>query len=361
MLKFLPAMACLAAISSVNPLYAEIEEKQGKFFGAKETHYPNWFKDSFLDLKEDVEEAKKSGKRIMIFFHQDGCPYCNALVERNMAQKDIEEKVRKNFDVVALNMWGDREITYLDGSHYIEKTFAEALKVQFTPTLIFYDEEGKVVLRLNGYRSPQRFSVDLDYVAQHKEKEIPYRDYIQANFTPGPSSKHLNSEDFFNNPPYDFTRKSGSRPLAVFFEQKDCPNCDSLHQQVLPDAATRKVIKQFDNVQLDMWSNTPVVTPTGEKTTARQWAKQLDIKYAPSIVLFNDKGEEVIRSEAFFKVFHTQGIFAYVLEGAYKKQPNFQRYLSDRAESIRGKGQDVDIWRTVDEKSGKGGKGGKGK
>ncbi len=350
MLKPLLSLASLVTALAITPLLAAEEQKQGKFLGAKETEYPSWFKESFLDLKEDIAEAKKAGKRVMLFFHQNGCPYCNALVERNLSQKDIEEKVRKNFDVVALNMWGDRDVVYTNGEHYIEKTFAEAMRVQFTPTLIFYDENGKVVLRLNGYRAPERFTVDLDYVANRKEKETAYLDFVKANYTPSGSSKEMHSEDFFGHPPYDLTRKAGSRPLAVFFEQKDCPNCDTLHSQVLPDADTRKIIQQFDNVQLDMWSNTPVVTPSGEKTTAREWAKKLDIKFAPSIVLFNEKGEEVIRSEAFFKVFHTQGIFAYVLEGAYKKLPSFQRYLSERAEHIREQGKDVDIWSLAEDK-----------
>ena len=69
-------------------------EPVGKFLGAKPTEYPAWFKDSFLDLEEDVQEARDSGKRVMLFFHQHGCPYCNVMVERNLAQKDIEEKVR---------------------------------------------------------------------------------------------------------------------------------------------------------------------------------------------------------------------------------------------------------------------------
>jgi thioredoxin-related protein len=348
MLKSLLALVCLVAV--MNPVVAAEEQKLGKFFGAKDTEYPSWFKESFLDLREDIEEAKKGGKRVMLFFHQNGCPYCNALVERNLSQKNIEEKMRKNFDVVALNMWGDREVTYTNGDHYTEKSFAEALRVQFTPTLIFYDENGKVVLRLNGYRSPNRFTVDLDYVANQKEKEMAYLDFVKANFTPGPSSKEMHNEDFFSPPPFDLTRKAGSRPLAVFFEQKDCPDCDTLHTQVLPDADTRKIVKQFDNVQLDMWSATPVTTPSGEKTTAREWAKKLDIKYAPSIVIFNEKGEEVIRSEGFFKVFHTQGIFAFVLEGAYKQQPSFQRYLSERAEHFREQGKDVDIWSLAEEK-----------
>lgn len=328
------------------------KKEEGKFLGAMQTEYPAWFKESFLDFKEDIADAKDNGKRLMVFFHQDGCPYCNALVERNLSQKDIEAKVKKNFDVLAINMWGDREINYVDGNQYIEKTFAEALRVQFTPTVLFYDENGKIVLRLNGYRSPRRFSVDLDYVAKREEKNSSYRDYVKANFTPEKSSKKLHKEDFFSTPPYDLTRKTGSRPLAVFFEQKDCPNCDMLHQKVLPDAATREVIKQFDNVQLDMWSKTEIITPSGKKTTAREWAKELDVKYAPSIVLFNNKGEEIIRSEAFFKVFHTQGIFAYVLEGAYEKQPSFQRYLTDRADHFREQGKDVDIWNLANEEPG---------
>ena len=329
---------------------AEPQEK-GKYFGARETEYPAWFKNSFLDLKEDVSEAKKAGKRVMIFFHQDGCPYCNALVEKNLAQKDIQEKVRKHFDVISINMWGDRDITDIDGKEYSEKTFAEKMRVQFTPTIIFFDEAGKKVLRLNGYRSPQRFTHDLDYVALKKENDISYRDYIKSIAQPEKSSKKLNSQPFFSDN-YTLTR-DGKKPLAVFFEQTDCPNCDTLHRKVLPDRDTQKIIQQFDVVQLNMWSQQEVTTPMGKKTTAREWAKELDIKFAPSIVVFNKHGEEIIRSEAFFKIFHTQSIFDYVLTEAYKKEPSFQRYLTARADHIRESGKSVDIWRYADEEPGK--------
>lgn len=60
-------------------------------------------------------------------------------------------------------------------------------------------------------------------------------------------------------------------------------------------------------------------------------------------MLFNEKGQEIIRSEAFFKVFHTQGIFTYVSSGAYVKEPSLQRYLSAKAEHMREQGRDVDI------------------
>ena len=320
------------------------DKKLGKYLGAMSTEYPAWFKESFLDFNEDVAEAAAAGKRLMVLFHQENCPYCNVFVERNLAQKDIEQAVRQNFDVVALNMWGAREVANIGGKQYNEKTFAAALKVQFTPTVLFFDEQGKIVLRLNGYIPPKRFKVAIDYVANKLEKKISYRDYM-AKHTSADKTGKLHEQDFFLPKPYDLSRKKdGNKPFAVFFEQKDCPNCDVLHKQVLINKNIRKTIAGFDTVQLDMWSNTPVITPDGIRTTARQFAKQLDVKYAPTIVVFNEQGKEIIRSEAFFKVFHVHGIFTYVDSGSYKQQPSFQRYLSAKAEHLREQGIDVDIW-----------------
>lgn len=321
-------------------------EQQGQFHGAMETEYPAWFKDSFLELQEDIKEAAGNDRRLMLFFHQDGCPYCNLLVERNLAQKDIEEKVRKHFDVVALNLWGDRELVSLSGETMTEKQLAASAKVQFTPTLLFFDEQGEVVLRLNGYLPPENFDIALDYVAEHQEKTLSFQEFVAARI-PSPSAGQLNAKPYFKSPPYDLSRMSheASRPLAVFFEQKRCPNCDTLHNDVLADAETRKLLEQFDSVQLDMWAKTPVVTPTNERTTARQWAKALDVSYAPTIVYFDGSGKEVFRTDAFFKTFHVQSVMDYVLSGAYRTEPSFQRYISARADALREKGVDVDIWR----------------
>lgn len=348
-------IALLLLLSAYTPqaIATSTPAKQGEFLGAMDTEYPDWFKDSFLDLKEDVAEATESGKRLVLFFYQNGCPYCNALVERNFAQKDIKEKAQKNFDIIAINMWGNRPVTDVDGNQYVEKTFASSLKVQFTPTVLFFNEKGKVILRLNGYHSPQRFSVDLDYIAKHKETEISYRDYVKANRPAVRANKKMNSQAFFNDSSYNFSkkaRKGNARPFAVFFEQKDCPNCDLLHSKVLPDKDVLGIVKSFDVAQLDMWSKTPVVTPSGKKMSAKEWAKELNIQFAPSIVVFNPDGEEIIRSEAFFKVFHTQGIFNYVLSEGYKKEPSFQRYLTEYAEHFREEGKNVNIWRYANEK-----------
>lgn len=318
-------------------------DTRGLFIGALATEYPSWFKDSFLEFQLDLEEAAQAGKRVMVLFHQDGCPYCNRLVEVNLAQQDIEQYVREHFDVIALNMWGDREVVTVNGKAYTEKTFAAALRVQFTPTLIFFDEQGKVALRLNGYQPPGEFKAALRYVVEKREQSESFHDYL-ANYTGTRGTGKLNPQPFFSRPPYDLTTVPGGSPIAVFFEQHDCPNCDTLHRKVLNDEASRGLLANFTVVQLDMWSQTPVTTPANRRTTAREWASQLGISYAPSIVLFDASGREVIRSEAYFKIFHTQSLFDYVLSGGYRHEPSFQRYISARAETLREQGTDVNIW-----------------
>ncbi len=336
-LRHLLSVLCLVAA-------AIAAAEQGRFLGARETEYPEWFKQSFLDLREDLQEATNAGRRLVLFFYQDGCPYCHLLVNRNLSQRSIRERLQKDFDVIALNLFGDRRVTDLRGRGLTEKAFGEALRVQFTPTLLFFDEQGRVILRLNGYLPPQRFERALEYVAGHHEKTATFRAYLARHRTAAPRGE-LQSEPFFMRPPYDLSRRTPGRPLAVFFEQRQCPDCDRLHRELLPDPEIRALLEHYDAVQLDLWAKTPLITPDGRRTTAARWARDLGVVFAPTFILFDPDGREIIRSEAMFKRFHTASLFAYGLDGAYRRQPNFQRFLSDRAHRIREQGRDVDIWR----------------
>ncbi|WP_428623046.1 thioredoxin family protein [Sedimenticola sp.] len=340
MLKWVP----LRLLSIVLLLFCRsvVAEETGRFLGAKETVYPTWFKESFLDLREDVAEAAAAGRRVLLFFHQNGCPYCNLMVERNLSQRDIETQMRRELDVIGVNMWGDRPVTDLAGRELSEKAFAASLRVQFTPTLLFLDEKGAVVLRLNGYVPPATFKLALDYVGGKQERQLTYRAYLAAQAASQPVAKQLQSEPFFIAPPHDLSLIR--EPMAIFFEQRDCPACLQMHQELLSDPEIRDLVSRTHAIQLDMWADTPLITPDGQRTSARAWAKALSINYAPSVVLIDPQDGEVIRVEAFFKQFHTASIFDYLLSGAYKTEPSFQRYISTRAERIREQGRDVDIW-----------------
>lgn len=307
---------------------------------------PSWFKQSFLDLQDDVNEATEHGKRLVLYFYQDGCPYCAKLLQDNFGQREIVGKTRRHFDVVAINMWGDREVTDFAGHTLTEKQLAAQFKVMYTPTLLFFDDNANLVLRLNGYYHPGKFALALDYAASPELQKSSFRDFLARQGDIAKASGTLHDEPYFIRPPYILDRQavSAERPLLVLFEQKECRTCDEFHTAILARPAIKELMQQLDVVQLDMWSATPLISPSGEKTNARAWADRLEVKYAPSLVYFDEQGNEVFRSEAYLRAFHTQAVLEYIVSGAYRTQPNLQRYIQERAEHMRESGEEVDLW-----------------
>src|SRR3989441_8470763 len=175
---------------------------------------PGWFTETLLDFRDDVAQAARDGKRLMVLFEQNGCPYCKELILTNFSQKAIADKARKKFLAVSLNIWGDREVTWTDGKKFSEKGLAAFLKIQFTPTLLFFDERGGILGRLNGYYPPHRFEAVLDWVAGRRERKIALAEYLRTAVRE-PAGEQLPDEPFFLKPPYD-PRRRGERPLAVF-------------------------------------------------------------------------------------------------------------------------------------------------
>ncbi len=142
---------------------------------------PAWFKPTFLDFRDEVKEAAAAKKHLMIYVGQNGCPWCKKLVEVNFRDPTVVERMQKNFDSVEFNIVGSSETVWTDGTRATEKALAARLKVRTTPTLMFLDERGAVVLRLNGYYEPQRFIVALDYVSNRDYRTQPdFQAYLKS-------------------------------------------------------------------------------------------------------------------------------------------------------------------------------------
>jgi thioredoxin-related protein len=293
--------------------------------------HPDWFSHTFLNLKEDLEEAKQEGKLgIIVYFGQVDCAYCEALLNINFGkEKEIVDYTRKYFNVIAIDIWGSKEVTDMNGNVLSEREFAEQEKTNFTPTLFFYVDEGKEVLRLNGYYPPYNFQAALEYVADGYYKKESLREYTARADPPGKfEMDDMNTQTFFEPQPYalDRTHFAASSPLVVFFEHKKCHACDILHTDPINDKVVRKLLENFEAIQLDMKADTPVLTPDGKNITARQWAKKLEIFYAPTLLFFDENGKEVLRVDSMLRLYRLRGILEYVYKKGYLEAPTFQRW-----------------------------------
>ena len=303
---------------------------------------PRWFATTFLDFREDVDDAARNGKRLLVYFGQDGCPYCAMLMTNNFSQRAIVDKTLRHFVAIALNIWGDRDVQWVDGARMTEKSLATKLGVQFTPTILMLDEAGAVIARLDGYYPPSQFEAVLDYAAGRLEKTRTLADHLRATATERASAT-LHDEPFFLRAPYDLRRTAGGRPLAVLFETTDCVPCDELHREAFRRDAVRAQVTRFDVARFGLAATTALKTPDGRTTTVRAWARELDVQYTPSVVFFDTRGTEVFRIGAYLRPFHFASSFAYVADAAYEREPSFQRYLQSRADAMRARGEPVDL------------------
>ena len=146
----------------------------GKLVGGQNFRSPDWFKESFLDLKEDASEAAAAGKHAMLFFDLSGCPYCARMMAESVEPQ--RALIEPFFDSIQLDVKGSREVS-IDGKKQLEeRSLAKQFRVRFTPTIVFLDADAKPVFRINGFWNPDQFRIALNYVKtkSFKKPEIYY-------------------------------------------------------------------------------------------------------------------------------------------------------------------------------------------
>jgi len=267
-----------------------------------EVLHPDWFKQSFLDLRDDVEEAASGGKKgIIVYFGQRGCHYCMALMKRDFGNREIADITRRNFDVIALDIHGDRNVTDLSGRTLSEHDFAQREQAQLTPALAFYDRRGHKILRLNGFYPPHKLRAALRYIVDGNYQQEPFTRYLaRVEAESGSPPLYRQQKGLFQPPPYMLDRSHflATRPLMVLFEDAHCAPCRKLNDVLLNNTAIANNLQHFEAIQLDMWSTTPVITPQGQRLSSIEWTERLGLLHAPSLVFFDAGGAEIYRIDS---------------------------------------------------------------
>ena len=333
------SIATLLLLLIVAPLQSWGAETTGAVTGGQLSVHPSWFKESFLDIAEDVNEAADSGKHVILFMHLNGCPYCYKMTEENFKNAPYTDFIKENFDVIAINIKGDREIAFDAETTVSEKELASLLKVRYTPTVVFLNQENKPVARANGYRSVPAFKQILDFVQSKSYETTTLANYIAENKAPAVYT-------FRDHPQYQpitDLKSVADKPLAVIFEDSGCDACDALYDGHLSNPEINEVLKNFTVVRLDALSEDKLIDPTGEQTTPKGFAEKLDLTYRPGIVLF-DQGKEIARIDGLLYTFHFTEVLRYVGERHYQQYPNsFYDYLDVRTKEILATGKDIDL------------------
>ena len=135
-MKLLKTVIILSFIYFVAPVSAFAAQ-----IGDDGLHKQSWMRDTFKDLREDLDEANLEGKRLVLMFEQRGCVYCSKMHKDVYSKEKVSNYIDENFFVVQLNLHGDLEVTDFDGEILSEKAMARKWSILFTPTVLYLPQE----------------------------------------------------------------------------------------------------------------------------------------------------------------------------------------------------------------------------
>ena len=128
----------------------------------------NGSKDNKKDPQDCNPKGTKKNKLKLIIPHTGG----------KSNENQTSNFIKKHFDVINLNVKGSRELTW-KGKSMSEKEFAIDLRIQYSPTILFLDKDKNVVLKLNGYRTPESFKTILEYIDGKHYKTKTLSEYLE--------------------------------------------------------------------------------------------------------------------------------------------------------------------------------------
>jgi thioredoxin-related protein len=320
-------------------MFTNLNANEGKLSGGSMHEVPEWFKESFLDISEDVSEADANNKHFMIFMDLEGCPYCTKMLNENfIAQNKTSEFIKKYFDVINIDVKGSREISWDKDTTLTEKALAEKLEIQYSPTILFFNKNKEVVVRVNGYRNKDDFKYILEFVQGKYYEQMSLTQYLEK-ITKETLYTFIENKMF-----KDLKDLSKIKtPLAVIFEDGSCTQCDYFHNRLLKDKDVLKEFKNFTIVRLNANSDEQIIDVDGNKTTAKEWVKKINLDYRPGILLYDNK-KLISTVDALLYPFHFKELLRYVGEKHYKKYPkSYLDYLRVRQSELLKQGININL------------------
>jgi len=137
----------------------------------------------WLSPEEAELRNKTVPKKIIMDVYTDWCGYCKLMDKNTFANKAVAAYINENFYPVKFNAESREEVTFA-GHHFKNSgrthEFATALQVSGYPSVLFFDENLKLVVMSPGYLDAKEMMKHLKYMAESHYKTTDYNTYMSA-------------------------------------------------------------------------------------------------------------------------------------------------------------------------------------
>lgn len=129
-----------------------------------------------FDINKLSLQAKKENRHLLLFFHKEGCGFCEKMFYDTLDDSDIEEVIDEHFIFVDIGIDDEGSIRHHDfnGSKH---GYAKSLEMGFYPTVGFIDGNNTMVYGVIGYRKIEAFSLILKYIHSAAYKVMEWEEF----------------------------------------------------------------------------------------------------------------------------------------------------------------------------------------
>jgi thioredoxin-related protein len=174
-MKKIEFIVCIALLTTVNSIAQEI----------------NW-----VTFEEALELQKKNPKKIMMDVYTNWCGPCKMLDRNTFHNADVVAFVNEHYYAVKFNAEGNDIVNY-DSKTFTNQSYkpelvnrrngvhdlTRYLKVNAYPTIVFFNEEAKILTPLRGYQKPQQLELYLKLFQSDKHIEMTTQELFSEYYS----------------------------------------------------------------------------------------------------------------------------------------------------------------------------------
>lgn len=160
----------------------------------------------WMTMNEALAAQKEKPKKILMDAYTVWCGPCRMMDKNTFGNQDVAEFVNAHYYPVKFNAEGNDTIYYNDqaytnpkydparknGRNY-QHLFAKSLHINGYPSIVFFDEQARLIAPIMGYRQPTQIEIFLRMIANDDYKELEdeqawskYQKNFKPSFRDGP-------------------------------------------------------------------------------------------------------------------------------------------------------------------------------
>lgn len=140
----------------------------------------------WMTFEEAMKKSKTEKRKIFVDVYTDWCGWCKVMDKNTFSEANVAKILNENFYPVKFN-GEQRESVVFNGTtfKFIESgkngyhELAAALlnnKLSY-PTVVFLDEEFRMIQPLSGYQKPEQFHPIVQFIGEDHYKTVTWKDW----------------------------------------------------------------------------------------------------------------------------------------------------------------------------------------